>query len=129
MLKTLENLYLLFDRLNGVSISLEEFFSQKFEGHLLSILQRLSQVNFRGITLSKRGLQYFHNGHLCCSACGSTCYHAIKVPESPSYNTSVMIVESILPVHSYCIQSHQLALIYGDNYFYEVFSKEKVPSA
>ena len=55
MLQSLENLDFLFDWLDGVSISLEELFSQKFKGNFVSVLQRLSQVNFRSVTFSEGG--------------------------------------------------------------------------
>ena len=55
MFKSLKNLYLLLNRFDRVSISLEELLSQKFESHLFSVLQRSSQVNFRSVTFSKRG--------------------------------------------------------------------------
>jgi len=55
MLKSLKNLDFLLNRLDRVSISLKEFFSQKFQGNSFAILQRLSQVDFRGVAFSEGG--------------------------------------------------------------------------
>lgn len=55
MVEALEDLDLLLDRLDAVSISLQKFFSQQFEGKLLLwLLERANQVDLRGVTLSKR---------------------------------------------------------------------------
>ena len=58
MLESLKNLDFLLYRLDGVGISLEEFFSQQFQSNLLTVFQRFSQVDLGGVAFSEGGKDF-----------------------------------------------------------------------